>query len=475
MKRGGHERNSLLHTQKKTSATTLLAPCSHEVKHSFVEGTKNNMKISLKCLPSANPVVAKIQQTKYHVLVKIQRQILNKKGPNDVKAKSKLSNRNDDKVTTLKSTHSKILPHNNTYHLSLRNNADDYTDIVDKQLSIRQIDKKSHFKMSKISPRTTEKCNVQANSNTDISDHKAADDTKTEEVPNCSMGQDSLYQTNTSYVTVLKPKREIEGDVYKSGTETSRTQSMPMKSLRVSELSAFHSDVKEKHSKLEYNPAIVIPGSSILERLRKFSLALKMSSNRNHALRKKDAILNACNEILDAVGIISASNSGERYCVDEFAGLKSTSHPQTITNHIIKARTSRKLHDKLFLLRHLLQMLRFNDGTDMIRKDSVHCHESDGSITQKRATGKRLSVASAATTASLSRTVVLNFKYSHAVAEALKDMYSCDLPEITKPGSRTKSRYSKTNSFENVEVTNLIDICAELKVPQIQKPIYEAN
>ena len=491
MKRGRNCRShSSIHPQGKTDPTVLTTPdeISEMANSSHLE-TKNKL---LKCHYIMKPrITMKARQTTETVCfvpAQTSRQILLRQNESGHGTRSTLTKGSDCKMKVPENTHCKtpdLLDSKNQdfgLQLSVQHVADGNTnnnDVSGSLLSERKHNK-AFLNDKEMGPRVflqvvkEDSIKVKTNNKIEIPDSITEERNSQD-----SLNQDQYQnkpQIKSSYVVLIKPVGEnnIEGKLHKLDMETcGEIQSISTKSSsgQFPEFSTSHIHKRGPDFKLEHNPNIVIPGPSILERLRNFSLALKMSNNKRHTLRKTDAVLKASNDVLDAIGVISASSTGERYCVEEMssAAVRQKIHSRTLTDHIIKARTSKKLHDKLFLLRHLLKMLKFNDGSDMMRKNSTDMEEFDGCTRHRKADGGRLSVASTDTTASLSRTVV-NFKYSHAVAEALKVMYGFDLPDITKQFSKKKSRLFKAIPCKYAEVTNLTDIYTKLNVLSIHSP-----
>ena len=240
----------------------------------------------------------------------------------------------------------------------------------------------------------------------------------------------------------------------------------------------------KKHFILEHDPTIVIPGTSIVQRLHAFSSALKLLNSETHTLKEKRTLEKASNDVLETIGVICAANVSncDDFLVKDIDDYEKRCHHllkkhklRTLTNYIVSARASKELNDKLFLLRQLFMMLKFNDGSHLVQKRTlteeqelnpntkVHGPSTPRSVKHQHTNRKyhRLSNASTETfRSSSSSKMYKTFKYSQVVKESLKAIYRFDLTNLTQKyiPLRRKSKSAVDGSIQNAEINHIENI-----------------
>ena len=282
-------------------------------------------------------------------------------------------------------------------------------------------------------------------------------------------------QRNRTYCT----ESESEHNFIKIESETFHTQTcMPDVPTQSSGKAEEASGLDHEDFTLEHDPTIIIPGTGILQRLQAFSSALKSSNSETQTLKKKGTLEKASDDVLETIGVICAANIGncEEFLVknsDDYEKrhhhLRKTHKLRTLTNYILNARASKKLNDKLFLIRQLFMMLKFNDGSHLVQKRTLteeqELNLNTGSSTPRNVkhqhtnrTCHRLSNASTETFGSSSSSKMYKtFKYSQVVQESLKAIYGFDLTNFTQKHVplRRKSKSAMVGGIKNAEINQI--------------------
>ena len=278
---------------------------------------------------------------------------------------------------------------------------------------------------------------------------------------------------------------ESEHNLIKTESEILNTEiSMPDGPTQSSGKAEEASGGDQKDFILEHDPTIVIPGTSILQRLQTFSSALKLFDSETHTLKEKGTLEKASNDVLDTIAVVCAANirNCDDFLVKEIDDYEKRCHYlrkkhklRTLTNYIVSARASKELNDKLFLLRQLFMMLKFNDGSHLVQKRAlteeqewnsntkVHGSSTPRSVKHQHTnrTYHRLSNASTETfRSSSSSKMCKTFKYSQVVQESLKAIYGFDLTNLTQKHVplRRKSKSAMVGSIKNAEINQIENI-----------------
>ena len=274
-------------------------------------------------------------------------------------------------------------------------------------------------------------------------------------------------------------KEKSEHNFIKTESETFHTQTcMPdvptQSSVKVEEASGRD----QEDFILEHDPTIVIPGTSILQRLQAFSSALKLLNSETQTLKKRGTLEKASNDVLETIGVICTANISncEEFLVKNSHDYEKRHHHlrkkhklRALTNYILNVRASKKLNDKLFLIRQLFMMLKFNDGSHLVQKRTLteeqEVNPNTGSSIPKNVkhehtnrTCHRPSNASTETFGSSSSSKMYKtFKYSQVVQESLKAIYGFDLTNFTQKhvSLRRKSKSAMVGGIKNAEINQI--------------------
>ena len=189
------------------------------------------------------------------------------------------------------------------------------------------------------------------------------------------------------------PESEGEHNLIKTESETINTQTSIPDAPRQNSCKAEEASGGDQEDfTLEHDPTIVIQGTSILQRLQAFSSALKLWDNETQTLKKKGTLEKASNDVLETIGAICTANMSkcEEFLVkniDDDAKrchhLRKKHKLRILTNYILRAGASKKLKDKLFLLRQLFMMLKFNDGSHLVQKRTLTEDQESNPNTQE--------------------------------------------------------------------------------------------
>ena len=278
---------------------------------------------------------------------------------------------------------------------------------------------------------------------------------------------------------------ESEHNLIKTESEILNTEtSMPNGPTQSSGKAEEASGGDQKDFILEHDPTIVIPGTSILQRLQTFSSASKLLDSETNTLKEKGTLEKASNDVLDTIAVVCAANIRNwDDClfkeIDDYEKrchyLRKKHKLRTLTNYIVSARASKELNDKLFLLRQIFMMLKFNDGSHLVQKRAltegqewnsntkVHGSSTPRSVKHQHTnrTYHRLSNASTETfRSSSSSKMCKTFKYSQVVQESLKAIYGFDLTNLTQKhvALRRKSKSAMVGSIKNAEINQIENI-----------------